>query len=637
MQKTDSNYNSVDDGIAELFRKGLQHYKKGRLQQAQDICQRIVQKQQYPDAVLLLGMIAHQQGEFKVAVERYEQFLGLNRNHAQTHYNLGLVLEELDRTELAIEHFNKSISIAADNAAAHSNLADAYTKLKRWEEAIKAYQKALSIQAGHAITIIKLANVFHAAQRWAESIPLYERALVLQPTNALVHRNLGVSLQKLGRLQKAIMCFKQALSLHPDYTDARIRLSEVLRDLGRAEEALVQLERVIELKPDETEAHISLALTLRQLGRTELAIKCLQQLLTRRPDFGLLYHHIALMKPKKDLIPVVEKLISNRELSNSDTQYCHFALGNLYDESESIDQAFNHFQMANTLHRKTFTYDPAENTQHINRLVNAYSKRFYHRKRHLGSTSQLPVFILGMPRSGSTLVEQIISSHPEAHGAGELGALPGVKLAIANQLKHANFYPECISLIDEKMAEEYSARYLQELAFYCPAAKRITDKLPGNFLCIGLIKILLPNARIIHCQRNPLDNCISLYFHCFENHKFSFELTELGRYYLDYRRLMSHWESLFPGEILNLQYEELVMDQERVSKQLIDYLGLEWDEKCLNFHNNEREVRTSSNIQVRQPMFKNSMNRWKHYERQLQPLIDVLQQDCRLNGLEDPE
>jgi len=627
MQQTDSDESSVDEGTAELFQKGLQHYKEGRLQQAQDFCQRIVQKQQYPDALLILGMIAHQQGEFEVAVERYQQFLDLKPNHAQTHYNLGLVLEELDRTEPAIEHFNKSIAIAADNAEVHSNLADAYTRLRRWEEAIKAYQKALSIQAGDVITIIKLANVFHAAQRWPESIPPYERALALQPTNALVHRNLGASYQKLGQLQKAILCFEQALSLHPDYTEARIRRSEVLRDLGRAEEALVQLERVIELEPDEAEAHISLALTLRQLGRTELAIERLEQLLTTRPDFGLLYHHIALMKPKKDLIRVVEKLIGNRELPNSDAQYCHFALGNLYSESKSPDQAFNHFLTANTLYRETFTYHPKENTQHINRLVNVYSKRFYHRQRHLGSTSQLPVFILGMPRSGSTLVEQIISSHPEAHGAGELGALPGVKLAIANQLKHANSYPECMSLIDEKMAEEYAARYLQELTSYCPAAKRITDKLPGNFLCIGLIKILLPNARIIHCQRNPLDNCISLFFHCLENHKFSFELTELGQYYLDYQRLMSHWESLFPGEILNLRYEELVMDQERVSKQLIDFLGLEWDEKCLDFHNNERDVRTSSNIQVRQPMYKNSIDRWKPYERQLQPLIEVLQRN----------
>ncbi len=176
------------------------------------------------------------------------------------------------------------------------------------------------------------------------------------------------------------------------------------------------------------------------------------------------------------------------------------------------------------------------------------------------------------------------------------------------------------------MVEECAARYLQELAFHCPTAARITDKQPGNFVRIGLIKSLFPDARIIHCQRNPLDNCLSLFFHCFTPFKASFELTELGQYYLDYQRLMSHWQNLFPGEIFTVRYEELVVDQERVSKQLIDYLGLEWDEKCIDFHNNERNVMSPSNIQVRQPMYKRSMNKWKNYERHIQPLINMLQQ-----------
>ncbi len=624
MHQKSTKDSSADEDIAALFRKGLQHYREGRLQQAQNVCQHILRKQQYPDALLISGMIAHQQREFKLAAECYQQFLAVKPDHAQTHYNLGLVLNELGHTERAIEHFKQSITIAADNAAAQRQLADAYTRLQRWEEAIKAYQKSLAIQAEDVVTIIKLGNVFYAAQRWPESIPLYEQALEMQPDNALVHRNLGVSLQKLGQLQKALKCFEQALSLDPDYTDARIKLSEVLRELSRAEAAVVQLEHVIGRNPDETEAHISLALTLRQMGQTELAIKRLEQLLIARPDFGVVYHHIALIKPKKELIPVVEKLISDPELPNSDTLYCHFALGNLFRDSKSYDQAFNHFLKANTLQRETFTYDPRGNIQNVDRLIKTYSKRFIQGKRQLGSVSQLPVFILGMPRSGTTLVEQIISSHPQVHGAGELGAFPGVKLAIAQQLKYANPPPEYMSLIDGEMAEEYSARYLQELAFHCPTAKRITDKLPGNFLSIGLIKILLPNARIIHCQRSPLDNCISLYFQCFQNHKFSFELTELGQYYLQYQRLMSHWKNLFPGEILNLQYEELVMDQERLSRQLIDHIGLQWDARCLDFHNNERDVMSSTNIQVRQPMYKNSINRWKHYEKHLQPLIEVL-------------
>jgi len=194
-----------------------------------------------------------------------------------------------------------------------------------------------------------------------------------------------------------------------------------------------------------------------------------------------------------------------------------------------------------------------------------------------------------------------------------------------------------MSLIDRKTVEKYSAWYLQELALHCPTAERITDKLPGNFVRIGLIKTLFPDARIIHCQRNPLDNCISMYFHYFMALTCSFDLTELGQYYLDYQRLMSHWQNLFPGEILNVQYEELVMDQESVSRQLIEYIGLEWDEKCIDFHNNERTVMSPSNMQVRQPIYKNSINRWKPYEKHLQPLIEVLQGEISLepNTLSD--
>jgi len=617
---------SVDEDIAELFRKGSQHYKEGRLPQAQDICQRILQKQQHPSAILILGMIAHEQREFEVAVERYHEFLNVKPNHAQAHYQLGLVLNKLGRTEIAIEHYEMSIAVAANNAAAHGHLADAYTKLQRWEEAIKAYQQVLALQAEDVVTIIKLGNVFLAAQLWTQSIPLYEQALAIQPNNALVHKNLGNSAHKLGQRQKALECFEQALRLHPDYVDARIELALVLREMGRTEEALVQLEQAIDRKPDAVDAHISLALTLRDLGQAELAIERLERFLSTRPTCGPLYYQISVIKPKQELIPAVEKLISLPNLTKENAVYCHFALGNLFKDSKSIDQAFGHFLKGNTLHRESIVYDAKENTLDTDRLIKVYSERFFQGKRKYGSASQLPVFILGVPRSGTTLVEQILSSHPEVHGAGEFEGIPAAHVGIALQLKYANPPPECMSLIDTKMAEEYSARYLQELALYCPTAARITDKLPGNFSRIGLIKTLLPKARIIHCQRNPLDNCISLFFHYFMGLKCSFELTELGQYYLDYQRLMSHWQNLFPGEILNVQYEELVMNQERVSKQLIDYIGLEWDEKCIDFHSSDRTVMSPSSLQVRQPMYKKSINRWKHYKKHLQPLIEVLQQ-----------
>ena len=626
MQQENTNDNAVNEDSAALSREALQHFKKGRLQQAQDVCQRILQKQRYAGAILILAWIAHQQRELDVAVERYQQYLAIKPKDAEVHYTLGLVLEELERTEAATEHYKKSIAITTSNPAVHRQLGDACTRLQRLEDAIKPYQAALALQADDVVTTINLGNVFHGLHRYTQAILLYRQALARQPDNFQVHRHLGASLQRMGQWQKALECFEQALSLRPEYIAARIKLAEVLRELGRAEEALVQVEQVLDLKPDETAAHVILALILRELGQAELAIERFERLLSAQPGSGHLYFQIATLKPRQELIPVVEKLINDPGLPNGDAIYCHFALGNIFKSSKSFDQAFSHFHKANALYRKTFLYDARENVQTVDGLIKVYSKRFSQRKRQFGSASQLPVFILGMPRSGTTLVEQIVSSHPLVYGAGELHAIPAIILTITQQLEYANPYPKCMSLFDKKMAEEYSARYLQELALHCPTAKRITDKLPGNYFKIGLIKTLFPDARIIHCLRNPLDCCISIFFHYIQDWKWSFELAELGQYYLDYQRLMSHWQNLFPGEIFTVQYEELVMNQETVSKQLIDYLGLEWDEKCLDFHNNERDVRTISNLQVRKPMYKNSMNRWKHYEKHLQPLREVLQQ-----------
>jgi len=627
MHRENSNDNSVNQDIEALFGMALQHYQEGQLRQAQEECQRLLRRQHRPDAILILAKIAHEQKEYEVAAERYQQILEIVPDHAQSHFYLGMVLEELGRTERAIEHYRISISIAGNDAAAHSRLADACSKLRRWEEAIKAYQQALAIRVDDVGTMIKLGQAFTEAKLVPESILMYEQALTILPDNALVHRRLGASLLIMGQVKKAIGCFKQALKLRPEYFAVQIALALALRQSGRAEEALVLLEEAVRLNPDDDEAHINLALTLKQLGQTEAAKERLEQLLEIRPACGRAYYHISVIKPEQELIPVLEKLVSDPELPNGDAIYCHFALGNLLNSGKFYDQAFGYFLRANTLQRETCTYDAGENTQYVDSLIKVYSKDFFQVENQFGSASQKPVFIVGIPRSGTTLVEQILSSHDLVHGAGEIRACPAINYSIAHQLSYANKpNPECMSLIDRKMVEEYSARYLQELTHHCPTAEHITDKEPGNFFLIGLIKTLFPHARIIHCQRNPLDTCISVFFHYFTAFQSSFDLTELGQFYRDYQRLITHWENLFPGEIFTLRYEELVEEQERVSKRLIDYLGLEWDEKCLDFHHNERTVMTPSNLQVRQPIYKNSVNRWKHYEKYLQPLIEVLQQ-----------
>lgn len=618
------NDNTTDAEIASLAYMASHHYRSGRLRHAKEACRRILDRQQHAEAILLLGMIAHEQRDLGAAVRHYELFLDLEPKHARARYHLGLALNQLGQTEAAVRQLRQSISIVDENPNAHLQLGDACTKLGRWDDAAKAYGRALDLHPDDVATTIKLGNTLLAAQRFADAVELYARAVDASPGNARFHRHLGAVLHRLGRTQRAIDCFDEALRLRPDYAKARIDYALVLRQLGRTRDARDQIEKAIRENPDEVDGHLSLALTLRQEGKTDLAIDRLEQLLVAKPACGAAYHHIALIEPTPRLRRRIENLLADPGLPREDAIHCHFALGNVADANGAFDRAFDHYQTANSLQRQSVVYDPEANTRLFDRLMATYSKRFVEHKRTRGNPSAVPVFIVGLPRSGTTLVEQILASHGSIHGAGELESLAGVNHAIARRFRDAKPAPECMSLIDAQTVDEFSALYLAELRLRSPSAERVVDKLPGNFVRVGLIRMLFPNAYIVHCTRNALDTCLSLYFHYFQALACSFDLAELGRYFVDYRRLMAHWNDVFPGEIFEARYEELVAEPERITRGLLDYLDVEWDERCLAFHENERSVMSPSNLQVRRPIYSTSIGRWRRYEKHLGPLMEIL-------------
>ena len=617
---------SPDNNIAALSYMAQQHYRNGRLQRAREACQRILERERRGDAILLLGMIAHEQKDFETASRHYQDLLRLEPEHPRAHYYHGLVLTQLGRAEAAVEHLRKAVSLDPDNRAAHIQLGDTCARLVRWEDAISAYGQALVIEPEDVATTIKLGNAYLALQCFAEAADLYERTLQTLPDNAVLHRHLGAVFHRLGQTQKAIDHLVKAIDLRPEYAKARIDLALVYRQLERTVEAMRQIQEAIHFMPDDVDAHVSLALTLRQEGRMAYAARHLSQFLAIQPVCGAAYYHLSMIRPPLDLVPRIRRLLDDPTLPEDDAIYCHFALGNVLDAHTASDLAFDHYRQANTRKRRSFAYDPRDNTRLFEKLIETYSKDFFEHKRGLGCESELPVFIVGLPRSGTTLVEQILDSHGSIHGAGELESFAGINHAIAHQFRSEKPAPECMSLIDRETVDEFSARYLEELRLRSQTAARVVDKLPGNFVRIGLIKTLFPNARVVHCSRNPLDTCVSLYFHYFQALTCSFDLRELGQYYLDYRRLMDHWEALFPDGIFEVRYEELVDDPERISKGLIDYLNLPWDERCLEFYKNTRAVMSPSNIQVRHPVYKVAVDRWKRYEKHLGPLIEVLEE-----------
>ena len=651
----------MSSDISEILQNGLEHHQAGRLQEAEKIYLSVLKEQpDQADALHLLGVMAHQVGKNDIAIDLFEkaikanpnepdfynnageafralkknekaiacfkQALEINPGFAGAYNNFGNVLKEMGKLEEAIERYQQAIVVAPDFPIPYNNLGIVLKDLGRHDEAISRYEQALFLLPDYVEAHSNLGNVYLELGQEETAINHYKKALTIMPEYAEAHSNLGNALRSLGRQTEAIKHYEQAISLKPDFAMAQYNLGIALDELGRPEDAISCYERAVAIKADYAEAYNNLGNALDELGRQEEAISQYKQAIAIKPDYAEAHRNLSTKKPEQEQLPVIEKLLERPSLSETDAIHCHFALGNIYNDIKSFNKAFEHYEKANTLKRKTIVYDSREYSAYVDRLIEAYSTDYFQKFSASGSDSELPVFIVGMPRSGTTLVEQIVSSHPQVHGAGELASIGRIEKAIAQQLKASNPYPECMSESDESITLKYSKQYLEELRNYAHDAERITDKMPANFTKIGLIKTLFPKARIIHCQRNALDTCTSNYLNYFAiGNLYSFDLHELGQYYLDYERLMAHWSKYFPVDILTVQYEELIGDQEKISRQLIEHICLEWDDRCMDYHLNKRAVNTFSSMQVRQPIYSDSINRWKHYEEGLAPLIATLQ------------
>ena len=419
----------------------------------------------------------------------------------------------------------------------------------------------------------------------------------------------------------------QAIAINRDYAEAYNNLGNAHQEQGRLTNAIDSYHKALAIRSDYPEAHNNLAAVYQEQGRIEEAIASYKQALVLNPDYANARRHLAILSPEQEQVPIIEKLLTRPSIFDDDAVHLHYALGNIYDVNEFHEQAFDNYRKANVLRRKTLSYDPNGHAAYVDSLLDTYTEQYFKETIGYGVDSTVPVFIVGMPRSGTTLVEQIISFHPQIHGAGELSLILNCETAIANRIDSPSAYPECMRLVTSSGVHDLADQYLEYLGTSSRSEVRIVDKMPDNFLRLGLIKTLFPNARLIHCRRNALVTCLSIYFQYFQTgNEYAFDLEELGRYYLDYERLMQHWRSINLPGLFEVQYEDLVTNQEIVSKQLIEHLGLEWDSRCLEFYKNERPVKTSSVMQVRRPIYTESIAKWKKYENHLGPLISILQQ-----------
>jgi tetratricopeptide (TPR) repeat protein len=470
----------------------------------------------------------------------------------------------------------------------------------------------------------------YEAARIADAVALYQRALFLRPDFEQAHNNLGIALAAQGRTGEAITHYERAIAINPRLPGAHINLGVVLAAEGDPHQALEHYRRALELDPNHAEAHNNLGNLLKHMGRFDDAVAHYQRAVRIRPDYAEAYFNRAELKTyhRDDAdLAALDSLAVRDDLPVNPAICVQFAMAKAFDDIGDYARSFEHLSKGNALKRRQIEYDEEGTVKLLERISKVFDNSFFDRIGVEGNYSSVPIFVVGMPRSGSTLIEQILTSHPDVQGAGEVRELEAAINDVARTGNNPGPYPECVLALDGMDLRRIGQAYL--LRLQAPAAEqiRVTDKMPGNFAHIGLIRKILPNARIVHTVRNPMDTCFSCYAQLFTRGiDYSYDLAEMGRYYRAYTDLMAHWRSVLPsGGMLDVVYEDVLDDPEGQARRLLDYCGLTWDSRCLDFHRNSRTVKTASAVQVRKPLFRSSVQRWRRYEPWLAPLMKELE------------
>jgi tetratricopeptide (TPR) repeat protein len=532
--------------------------------------------------------------------------------------------------EAAIRGYAKALALKPDYAEAHHNIANALRAVNRREEAIAHFQSAVTLKPNFADLHHDFGNALLAWEQNTEAIARFRRALDLKPAFAEASNNLGCALAMIDRNSEAITHFRKALTVWPDFAEAYVNLGDALSALDRNEKAIECYTNALEYRPDFAEAYNRLGISYQTLGRLEESLKAFEHAISlapRRTDYYLQLGRTKQILPGDLHFEAMESLARNiASLGEKSQMTLHFALGAAYAKAAKHEQAFHHLFAGNVLRRKQGSYDEAAELVSFDRIETAFTSELIRQKSGHGNPSDIPIFVIGMPRSGTTLVEQILASHPKIFGAGERPDLARIveRLRLSKE-RSQRLFPDLIQHISPAQLRNLGTRYIASISEGAPKAERIVNKMPMNFKFVGLIPLILPNARIIHTRRDPIDTCWSCFENLFKHLEWSNDLGELGRYYQAYSKLMQHWYKVLPqGTILDVQYEDLVADFERQARRIIDHCGLDWDQRCLAFHETRRPIRTTSVVQVRRPLYGTSVGRGRAYEPWLGPLLDVL-------------
>jgi tetratricopeptide (TPR) repeat protein len=502
-------------------------------------------------------------------------------------------------------------------------------KAGRGEEAEKVYRSVLAKVPNQPDALNLLGVLAMEAGNHDAAFDFLERAVQARPKDPAVLNNYGNALSLVRRFEDAIKHLERALAIKPDMADSWLNLGRTLNFAGQGERALKCFQRLLDLKPDSQAAKSGISRAFLSLGRTQEAEDTARELIAAAPTSSSGYVNLSnAHKFKADApeIARVEELMASKDTSSKEMRGLQFAAAKMYDDVGRYDEAFRCFDAANKT--QAGKYDAKALEQSYADLKKTYTQKFFEEHEGQGLDSERPVFIVGMPRSGTTLTETIIGAHPQVHAAGELETIKRCEREMSDLVFRDDGVHKNARQLSWVGIEVLAQRYLDAIDVKTKnaAAVRITDKMPHNFQAVGFIALLFPKARIIHTRRSPFDTCLSIWQQNFNDaHAYARNLTDLGHHYAHYLHLMQHWREVLPGRMLEIDYEDLVENQEAVSRKLIDFVGLPWDEACLRPQDVKRTVLTASVWQVRQPVYKRSAGRWKNYEKHLAPLRESLE------------
>ena len=649
--------------VARLLQQANALLDQGALPQARVVFSSVLeQAPSTAEAWLMLGAIDAAMGNLATALSHTRRALQEDPGYEEAHLTLAGLQQNSGELSEALQSCGRALAIDSDYEEAWLMQSGIQGALGQYVASEESSRQVIRLWPECVDAHVNLGNALKAQRQWDAAVAGYREALQLDPDQLHAKINLGQVLLELDRLSDAESCFTQALASNPSSADASLGLARVHLARNDPQPAVARCRDAISSEPGNIAAHLLLcnslilsaqleeaaiacsaiparsseelcsvavmhARILERQGEYQQAFEYLQDALPKypyAPDLVLVFADISRhLKRTEEATALLEQQLGGN-LALGVRKQLHFSLGRTYDASQRYDEAFTQFQQANDL--KPAVFDRPGHTAAIDSLINAFTAETLVGFSATGSDSQRPVFIVGMPRAGTTLVEQILSCHSAVFGAGELPYIGQMAVSLSGRFKTALPYPACVSSLPDSVFTTLAEEYLARLEEKSQTAICVTDKQNGNYLHLGLIQLLFPRARIIHCVRTPLDTCLSLYTHDMGGEAtYTRSFEDLACYYRNYQKLMGHWQRVLTVPMLEIAYEDLVLDQQHKTRELVDFCDLEWEPQCLDFHQNRRAVATPSHAQVRQPLYKSAVHRWKNYQRQLSPLQHLLQ------------